>query len=103
TSKTASSLERIQIECWTHNEDKRRGERYNWRCRVSVPGGRIQVATNESQFLAPLENYVASDEIEMAMDKAQHWQDDVTRNYFLQFANSTFARLKFRMVAGGDH
>ena len=34
---------------------------------------------------------------------AKKWHSEATRNYWLRFPDNTFARIEFRMIAGGDH
>ena len=92
----------IKIECWTENPAKR-GARFNWKCRISIPSGGLQSNDDEFGFLAPADGYQESDEIDMTLATAEKWQRDIARQYFIRTANGRYGRLTFRMIAGGDH
>ena len=92
----------IKVECRTEAPEKR-GAPFNWKCRISVPGGGLQPNTNEFGFLAPDGGYVASDEMDMTQPTPTRWQSFATREYFVRTGNGRHGRLSFRMVAGGDH
>ena len=34
---------------------------------------------------------------------AEKWQPQAERSYFLKLANGCYARIEFKMIAGGDH
>lgn len=102
--KVAAEQESIKIECWTSAERNREnGNRYDWKCVLSVPGGGLTDSTNEFDFTAPTEGYRALDEINMPQTLAERWSSDVARSYILKLGNGDYAYLKFRMIAGGDH
>ena len=55
----------LVVECWTNDQGKKPGEKYDWRCRISVPGGGLLMSTNQFDFEAPADGYLPSDEINM--------------------------------------
>jgi hypothetical protein len=93
----------LKVECWTNDEGKRSGEKYDWKCRISVPGGGLQFYNEEFPFLAPDMGYIPTDEIDMTVKPNLSWGAEVERHYFIHTADGKFGRLIFRMIAGGDH
>jgi hypothetical protein len=100
--KTTPGQGDLKIECWTSERKPESGNRYDWRCVLSVPGGGLTESTNEFDFTAPGEGYRAMDEIIM-QTSGDRWSSDVARTYFMKLGNGKYARLTFRMIAGGDH
>jgi hypothetical protein len=104
TGKLAlSGSSAFRVECWTEDAGKKSGEHFDWKCRVSLPGGGIQPYTEQFPFLAPDGGYAPSDEIDMTGKSVQEWQIDVQRRYFVRTADGKFGRVVFRMIAHGDH
>jgi len=95
----------IKVEAWTNDQGHQinSNQPYDWRCRITVPGGGVVQRAGEFDFEAPLDGYAASDEIDMPVNLGQQWRTQASKNYFLMLANGTYARLEFRMIAGGDH
>jgi hypothetical protein len=93
----------LVVRCWTDDQGKPRGQKYDWRCQLTIPGGGLQELTEEFPFLAPETGYQASVEIDMPASLGKDWLDDLTRHYYVKLRNGTYGRLKFGMVAGGDH
>jgi hypothetical protein len=93
----------FKVECWTQDTEKKEGWKFDWKSRVSVPGGGLQTNSDEFPFLAPDDNYVPDDLIDMTVLQDSPWAQDVQRNYYIHTADGKFARLTFRMVAHGEH
>jgi hypothetical protein len=92
----------IQVEGWTKDKESPPNSKYDWHCKIMVLGGGLQTRTDEFDFIAPESGYQTSDEIDMPAT-APHWNDNSSRNYFLKLANGTYARIDFKMIAGGDN
>lgn len=92
----------IRVEAWTEDEDRNLKERYNWRCRISVPGGGLVERIGEFNFEAPEEGYQPYMEISMSAD-AERWQPQGEKDYFIVLPNGSYGRLSFHMIAGGTH
>jgi hypothetical protein len=93
----------LRVECWTDDQGKAPGLKYDWKCQISVPGGGIEQSTNQLDFKAPLDGYQASDEINMPASMANGWGRSAKRNYFLKLGDGNYARVSFEMIAGGGH
>ena len=78
------------------------GRRFTWRCRVTVPGGGLADRTGQFEFEAPEDGYQESVEFGMRHD-AEQWTSDQQRDYFVKLPDGRFARINFRMIAGGNH
>jgi hypothetical protein len=93
----------LQVECWTYDAEKKLGWKFDWKCRISVPDGGLQLYAEQFPFLAPEDNYMAADGIDMAVKPNVPWSQDVKRNYFVRTGDGKYARVEFRMIAHGDH
>jgi hypothetical protein len=102
-STTSSGEDTMQVEGWTHDNDKKQGWKYDWECRVSVPNGGLQFYDEQFPFLAPESNYLSEDTVDMPVTNGAPWSDTVHRNYFIRTAGGNYGRMVFTMVAGGDN
>lgn len=93
----------LRVECWTDDAGKPKGAKYDWKCRISVPGGGLRQSTEEFDFEAPLEGYEPFDEIDMPADLESGWGRRAERKYILKLGDGNYARIKFTMIAGGGH
>lgn len=100
---TSASENAFKVECWTHDSEKKEGWKFDWKCRVSVPGGGLQIYDEQFPFLAPEENYIPADVIDMTLTPDVPWSLDVKRNYYIRTGDGKYARMNFRMIAHGDH
>jgi hypothetical protein len=104
TAKRVSPTEAdLVVRCWTDDQGKPHGRKYDWRCQLTIPGGGLQELTEEFPFSAPETGYQTLVEIDMPESLGKDWLDDVTRQYYVKLRNGNFGRLTFGMVAGGDH
>jgi hypothetical protein len=92
----------FRVEAWTHDQNKDAQGRYDWRCKISIPGGGLIERQDSSVFEAPAEGYQSSDEISMPKTAAE-WKPRVRRQYFLKLADDRYARMQFEMIAEGDN
>jgi hypothetical protein len=97
-----TSLGNFKVEAWTNDQAKDAQGHYDWKCRISVPGGGLIERKNDFAFEAPADGYRPSDEIVMPQN-AERWNPQASRQYFVKLSNNHFARIEFEMVAGGDH
>jgi hypothetical protein len=95
----------IQVEAWTYDQGHQPNSHtpYDWRCRISVPGGGLVARKGEFDFEAPAGSYTPFEEINMPASAGNQWRSQVTRQYFLKLADGQFARVEFQMIAEGDH
>jgi Carboxypeptidase regulatory-like domain len=92
----------LRVEAWTNDQlDDPQGH-FDWRCRISVPGGGLIERKGQFDFQAPANGYRPSDEIDTPRT-AEKWSPQVSREYFLKLADGRYARIRFEMVAGGDN
>lgn len=93
----------LRVECQTDDQGKPSGQKYNWKCQISIPNGGLVQSADDLDFEAPIDGYHASDVIDMPATLETDWSSHVRRSYFLKLANGNYARMSFEMVAGGDH
>ena len=90
----------IRVETWTGAP--KNGRKFDWRCRITVPGGGLIERKGQFDFEAPSDGYEESVELGVSSD-ADQWTSDQQRNYFVKLPDGHFARINFRMIAGGNH
>lgn len=92
----------LRVETWTHDEGIQRNsnQHYDWRCRISAPGGGLIPRVGEFDFQAPLDGYSAFDEIDMPASLGSNWRERAAREYFVKLSGGRSARIEFEMVAG---
>ncbi len=99
---TAGETGNLVVRCWTDDQGKRSGEKYDWRCLVSIPGNGLVQMDDQFPFLAPEGGYKPSVEINMPADRPD-WTSDVDLNFYYRLADGRYGRMTFSMIAGGHH
>lgn len=92
----------LRVEAWTDDQNLNEQRRYNWRCRITVPGGGLVERKGQFNFEAPADGYEESVELGMPED-AEQWTPQQQRDYFVKLPDGRFARVSFTMIAGGNH
>ena len=92
----------LKVEAWTNDQTKDAQGHYDWKCRISVPGGGLIERKDKFAFEAPSDGYQPFDEIVMPQT-AERWNPQASRQYFVKLSDNHYARIEFEMVAGGDH
>jgi len=92
----------LRVEAWTNDEAPNAKGRYDWRCRLAVPGGGLAEARGNFAFEAPESGYTQSVELGEKADQPR-WLGDAERQFFVRLADGRHARIKFSMIAGGAH
>jgi hypothetical protein len=86
----------LQVESWVGDSDQRG---YEWRYRLSVPGGGIVERSDRFAFEAPENGY--EDSVEAGMEaNAEKWSPRLDRDYFVKLPDGTFARFTIRFYPG---
>lgn len=93
------------VQCWTDDQGKPPGQKYDWRCLITIPGGGLVLSDEAFPFLAPESGYVSTNQIAMPADPADQpvWKSDVDVKFYYQLSDGRYGRMKFSMIAGGDH
>lgn len=94
----------LRVEAWTQNQgmNPNKEEHYDWRCRLTLPGGGLIERTGQFDFEAPVDGYAPTAELAQART-AERWRDNMAKQFFVRLADNRFARINFEMIAGGDH
>lgn len=94
----------LRIEVWTANEglDPNLAQPYDWKTRVTVPGGGLVERIGEYDFLAPEDGYSHMLEIEMSK-AAPKWRKGFQKQFFARLQSGQFARLDLELTTAGDH
>ncbi|MBP6506009.1 MAG: carboxypeptidase regulatory-like domain-containing protein [Opitutaceae bacterium] len=92
----------LRVEVWTDDANKDEHRRYDWRCRVTIPGGGLFERTGPFDFAAPADGY--SSVFEQAMPRSgSRWTNNLKKEFFVKLSDGCFARVRFELAAGGDH
>ncbi len=75
---------------------------FDWKCKVSVPGGGLVETNEEFPFEAPADGYRSTDEIDMLTSLGRGWHNSIEKQYFLKLKDGNYARVQFTMVPHGD-
>jgi len=84
----------LKVEAWTDDQIKDAQGHYNWKCRISVPGGGLIERKNDFDFEAPAYGYKPFDEIVMSQT-AQRWNPKASRQYFVKLSDNHYARIEW--------
>jgi hypothetical protein len=90
------------VQCWTDDQGKRSGQKYDWRCLVTIPNGGIVLTDSEFPFLAPETGYVSTNLIAIGAEQ-QGWTSEISEKFYYQLSDGRYGRMKFSMIAGGDN
>jgi hypothetical protein len=99
---TPGGIGNLVVQCWTDDAGKSSGQKYDWHCLVTIPGGGLVLSDEEFLFQAPENGYVPSTEIKMPADRPD-WRNDVDLKFFYLLPNGNYGRMTFSMIAGGQH
>ena len=95
-------LDGVKVEVWTDDRTTNAKGHYDWRCRVSVPGGGLLERKEQFDFEAPAVGYEEFDEI--AMESADpSWRKRFKKDYFARLPSGSYARFQVEFTSGGDH
>lgn len=92
----------VKVECWTEDQNTDAQGHYNWRCRLSVPGGGLIERTGQFSFEAPASGYKPEEEITMSQS-AERWNKGTNKEFFAQLPDGTYARFSFKLTTSGEH
>jgi hypothetical protein len=98
---TNFKVDGLRVEAWTQNQSLDPEKRYNWRCRVSVPGGGLLECKEQFDFQAPTSGYKESDETVMTATDIP-WKTRFTKLFFAQLPSGRYARLNFMFTSAAD-
>jgi hypothetical protein len=93
---TESRHGNIQVESSLGNTRQRP---FDWRFRLSVPGGGLTERKGRFDFEAPASGYQPSIEVNMPAS-AENWSLRLTKEYFAQLSDGTYARFSIRFYPG---
>ena len=104
TGRTNSPMPDLKIQAWTDDSHKDAQSRYDWRVMIEVLNGGLIERGDEFQYTAPEQGYVTSFRWDYPRSKGADWRSDATSSMFIRLRNGEmYARIKFEMIAGGDH
>ncbi len=103
TGQNASDL---AIQVWTSPRPAGAANNapFDWKMRIEVPGGGLVAYEDAYQFEAPEDGYMPSVEFAMPVGGIEgKWRDRLEETFFVKLANGSYARMRFEMIAGGNH
>lgn len=94
---TNATVGNLVVQCWTDNLGKKSGQRFNWHCRLTLPGGGL-LATNEKiPALAPDHGYTPTVEITRAADQTD-WQNEAVLPLYYQLPDGRYGWMNFSVT-----
>lgn len=103
---TGSNSGDMTVAAWTSHPSQGAAKNapFAWKVRVAVPRGGLIAYEDQYQFEAPESGYVPSVEFNMPAGGIDgKWKSDFEQTYFVKLGNGKYARMRFRMIAGGEH
>jgi len=91
----------VQVQTWVDAHDPKSQQPYHWKFSVTVPGGGLQLRTDDYQFVAPSSGYQAADVVDMTPGNGS-WSDVNERNYFIKTADGKYGRIRLSVNAHGS-
>ena len=95
--KEVTSGGQLTLEFWGDPIDKTKRV-FDWRCRLSVPGGGLVETAKEFSFQAPEDGYLPFIEIDMPLDE-EEWKSSIRRKYFIHLSDGRYGRIEFYLLA----
>lgn len=89
----------FQVERWI-DSSKDVQNRFDWRCRISVPNGGLVVRDKEVDFDAPEDGYQPYVDLAFPKSLGRAWQYTKHLDYFAKLSNGSFARVSLTLYAG---
>lgn len=96
----------IAFQAWTspRAQDAANNAPFAWKVRVEVPDGGLVAYEDQFQFQAPESGYAPAIEYDMPASGIDgKWRDRLEQTYFVKLGNGNYARMRFQMIAGGNH
>lgn len=90
----------IRFQRWANDKLKDPHGHFDWRLRISVPGGGLVERTGQFDFEAPEDGYEEVVEIDMPTSLGDEWSYTVNKNYFAKLGSGRYARLEVMIQAG---
>jgi hypothetical protein len=99
-----SNVHNIQVEVFTWDQgwNSNKGGHYDWKCRISVPGGGVRERAGLFDFEAPEAGYYATYEVSMSRTDVR-WSNGFQKTFFARFTDGRFARFSLSLTTSGDH
>lgn len=91
----------VKIQAWVDSHDHKSRQPFHWKFRLSVPGGGLQPAGDDS-LTAPSSGYQESYEADMAPG-ASNWRDGYDQSFFVKLPDGKYGRIRFFITPNGDH
>jgi hypothetical protein len=101
-NRGAESQTSLTVKAWTYDNEKNDQGRYDWEVNLSAKGGGLTEREERFNFTAPEVGYNEIEKIVMSQD-GENWSPNKGKDYFVKLSNGNYARIRFRMIAGGDN
>ncbi len=94
----------LRVEVWVTavQPGQRRG--FQWKCRLSVPGGGLTERSDHMSFMAPSEGYESSVEFSMPANTSSdaEWRRSIEKQFFVRLPDNTHARGRLYLTIDHD-
>jgi len=96
---TNAAAGNLAVQCWTENQGKKSGQRFNWHCRLTLPGGGLLATDEKIPALAPDHGYVSTVEITRNADQTD-WQNEAVLLFYYQLPDGRYGWMNFSVKVG---
>lgn len=92
----------ICFERWANDQAKNQRGHFDWRLRITVPGGGLAERNGQFDFEAPEGGYKESVEINMPASLGDQWSYTENKSYFVRLRDGRYARFDAMVQAGHE-
>jgi hypothetical protein len=92
----------IRFERWANDQEKNQRGHFDWRLRITAPGGGLAERNGQFDFEAPEGGYKESVEINMPASLGDQWSYTVNMSYFVRLRDGRYARFDAMVQAGHE-
>ena len=93
----------IRFERWANDHEKNQRGQFDWRFRITVPGGGVVEREGQFNFQAPQDGYEKDVEINMPVSPGGNWSNTVNKSYFIKMRDGRYARFSATILAANDN
>jgi hypothetical protein len=90
----------IRFERWANDQEKNPRGHFDWRFRITVPGGGLAERNGQFDFEAPADGYKERAEIDMPASLGDEWNYTANKSYFVKLRDGRYARFDAMIQAG---
>lgn len=94
----------LRVEVWVTAVQPGQHRGFQWKCRLSVPGGGLAERSDPMNFMAPSEGYESSFEFSMPANTSAdaEWRRSIEKQFYVRLPDNTHARGRLYLTIDHD-